>query len=80
MRSHFRSELNVYESTLAQWIKFAVGLGQSTVFPTGLEIEADGSFWLLHEVKDTEQAITCSDGTVVRCLKFGLADRVETVH
>lgn len=77
---NFRNELNVYEITLAQWAKFSMGHCQSAVLPTGIEIERDGRLWLLHEVKITDQAIRCKDGSAVRLLKFGLRERALTLH
>ena len=78
---HFRTDLDSYEAILARWVKFSITTSPRLVTPNGLMLEDNGRLWLLHEVKDTDLAIKCRDGTAVRLLKLGLINSAErTVH
>lgn len=81
INSSFRAQLNSYEETLAQWVKFSSRTCGNVFMPNGLEQEEDGSWWLIYTVGDYEPAIKCRDGKFVRLLKLGL-DRSgdQTIH
>lgn len=81
VNSSFRAQLDPYEETLAQWVKFSSRTCGSVFMPNGIERKEDGSCWLIYLVGDNEQAIKCKDGKIVRLLKFELSNLVErTVH
>ncbi len=70
----FRSELDAYEQTLAQWAKFSFQTCHKVMKPNSLEISQDGSLYLLHQVSDMDQAINCRGGGAVRLLKLNLGN------
>lgn len=78
---YFRPEPSCYEEILNQWAKFSYKSCNKIYIPNCLESGEDGNLWLLHRVRDVDEAILCNDGKAVRILKLGFSNvNNVTIH
>ena len=72
--NRFRSDPDVYETTLADWTSFVVKTCRKPMIPNRLELEKDGSLLLVCEVENGPP-IKCRDRKAVRKLICGCMRR-----
>lgn len=79
--TRFRSDLDFYETTLAEWTKFTVKTCRKFLRPNRIGLEENDTLSLLYEVGDGARPIKCRSGKVVRFLRLDFGSPAErTVH